>query len=216
MYRILLAALMLVLIWAQGVAAQEMPSSAGETLSYGIASQDLAAAIKAYVRISGMQVLFETAVTADKRSTALNGRFTAAQALKVLLSGTGLTASRTDVDAFVIAPDTEAGSLASRPTMAPDARFLAALQQGVLDVLCRDPLTRPGSYKVAVELWIAPDAIIQRTSLIGSTQDGVRDRALLEGLRGASIGLPPPPNLPQPFVIRIKPRNPRETGDCAG
>lgn len=216
MHWLLPAILLVTLIRSHIVAAGEIPSAAVETSSYDIAAQDLDAAIKAYIRISGVQVFFETAITTGKRSTALNDRFTAAQALKVLLSGTGLKASRTDVDAFVIASDPETSSSAPRPAIAPDTRFLAALQNSVLDVLCRNPLTRPGSYSVAVELWIAPDAVIQQTSLIGSTRDGARDRALLDHLRGISIGISPPMNLPQPFVIKIRPRNPLETGDCAG
>src|ERR1700761_5278831 len=110
MHRVLSAALLVILLWSRIAAAEEIPSTAMETQSYDIAAQDLDAAIKTYIRVSGVQVFFETAVTTGRRSTALNGRFTAAQALRTLLSGTGLRASRTDVDAFIIAPDAETSS----------------------------------------------------------------------------------------------------------
>jgi hypothetical protein len=205
--------LLLVLTWSNSAAAGDLAPPADEALSYDIAAQDLDAAIKSYIRISGTQVLFETAVTTGRRSHPLSGRFTAAQALENLLSGTGVKASRTDVDAFVIALD-PARSLTVAAV--PDQGFLAALQRGVLDVLCGDPLIRPGAYGVAIELWIAPDAMVQRIALIGSTRDPVRDRLLLDRLRGAAVGHAPPADLPQPIVVRIRPRSPLDTGDCAG
>jgi hypothetical protein len=196
--------------------AQERPKSSDPLVSYEIAAQDLDAAINAYVRASAVQVLFETAITAGKHSAPLKGRFSAAQALQILLAGTGLTASRTDVDAFVIVPAGDAATKSALSTAVPDKSFLAALQTGVLDALCRDPQTRPGSYKVAIELWIGPSGVIQRSSLIGSTGNAERDQALSMNLRGASLAATPPATLPQPFVITITPRAPRETGDCAG
>lgn len=131
MGRLGLATLLAILMWSHIVAADETVSSPAETMSYDIAAHDLDAAIKTYIRISGVQVFFETAVTAGKRSAALSGRFTAAQALGALLSGTGLRASRIDADAFVIAPDQGRGHLASRTTVLPDPRFLAARSRNI-------------------------------------------------------------------------------------
>jgi hypothetical protein len=203
-------------IAVRGANATEHPAVTEAPASYEIAAQDLDVALNAYIRASGVQVFFETAIVAGRHSMPVNGRFTAAQALKTLLVGTGLTASRTDVDAFVITPSVEGGSDSSISTVLPDGRFMAALQAGVLAALCRDPRTRPGSYRIAIELWITPQGIVQQSSLIGSTGDAGRDEALRKNLQAASIAATPPPGSKQPFVMMIKRRDPRDTGDCAG
>jgi hypothetical protein len=213
-HRPLALVFMLALMPLHVSAGDEWPAPAHETLVYDIASQNLDTAIKAYIRLTGVQVLLETALAAGKRSMPVKGRFTAPEALRVLLAGTGLSARRTDVDAFVIAPGSMQDTSVSSSAILHDDRFLAALQSSVLDVLCRDSKTRPGPYKVAVELWIGQDGIIQHTALIGSTQDAARDSALVGNLRGASVAVTPPLNSPQPFVIRIRPRLPSATGDC--
>lgn len=200
---------------ASGLCAEGSSTSPGAPVTYEIAAQDLGAAIKAYVRASGAQVFFETALTAGRRSMEVKGRFTASEALRLLLTGTGLTASRTDIDAFIIAPIPEQDAVSSMSTARPDSRFMKALQTGVLDALCRQAQTRPGGYKAVIELWIAPPGIVQRSALIGSTGDTERDRALLRNLQGAPISATPPPGMRQPFVMTIGQRAPRETGDCA-
>ncbi|MBV8927052.1 MAG: STN domain-containing protein [Bradyrhizobium sp.] len=214
--RPLAPAIMLALMSLHGATADELSAPAQQTLVYDIAGQNLDSAIKAFVRVSGVQVFFETALTTGRRSMPVKGRFATPDALKTLLDGTGLSASRTDVDAFVIAPGSRQDTDTSASAVLRDDRFLAALQNSVLDALCRDPQTRPGSYKVGLELWIGQDGIIRHSALIGSTQDPERDLALLRNLQGAAIAVSPPSNVPQPLIMRIRPRLPSTTGDCTG
>lgn len=138
------------------------------------------------------------------------------RALQTLLGGTGLQVRRTDIDAFAILPGPAEPDRAQAPASHPDGRFVSALQNGVLDLLCRNSQTRPGRYKVALELWIAPTGAIQRSVLMASTGDAALDIALLGALRGGSIDAAPPANVPQPFILSIAPRAPSETGDCGG
>jgi secretin/TonB-like protein len=198
-------------LYAEGVSARsEAP------IDYEITAQELDAAIRAYIRASGAQVFFETSLTAGRRSTEIKGRFTAGEALEMLLTGTGLTASRTDVDAFIIAPIPERDAVSSMSTARPDSRFLTALQTTILDALCREAQTRPGGYKAVIELWIAPEGVVRQSALIGSTGDTQRDRVLLRNLLGVPISAKPPPGMRQPVVMTIGQRAPHETGDCAG
>jgi hypothetical protein len=205
---IVVAAVMLSLVV---VGAQDQPASA--TKVYDIPAQPLAAALTQYILVSGAQVLYETSISAGRRSTQVKGHFTLEVALATLLGGTGLVAVRTDVDAFIIAPSPASGEASAAR---PDIGFLSALQNGVLDALCRDPRTRPGGYKVAIELWIASTGVIQHSALIGSTGDPARDDLLTATLRGAHISVSPPPNVAQPYVLAIARRPPRQTGDCSG
>ncbi|MES2032173.1 MAG: STN domain-containing protein [Pseudomonadota bacterium] len=195
-------------------------STASETLAslraYDIVAQPLDAALNAYIRSSGTQVFYETALTAGLTARQVKGQLTPEAALLELLSGTGLVARRTDVDAFVIVSIPRSQAARATPAARPGLQFITALQSGVVDALCRTERTRPGAYRVAVELWIAETGAIQRASLIGSTGDTGRDRALIAVLSGVPIGMAPPPNSLQPFILSIGARVPGETGDCQG
>jgi hypothetical protein len=182
---------------------------------YDIPAQALDSALGAYIRTSGAQVLYENSLTVGRLSGAVNGSFTPEAALGSLLSGTGLIGRRADVDAFIItvAPQDQSG-----PPLAPvarDNRFAGALQSGVLGALCNNPQTRPGDYRIALELWLSPAGVVQRVAFIGSTGDAARDVALVRALQGVVISAPMPAGTPQPLVLTVAPRPASETGDCA-
>lgn len=183
---------------------------------YDIAAQPLDAALDLYIRSSGTQVFYETALTAGLTARPVNGRFTSDAALLGLLAGSGLIARRTASDAFIIMPAPRRQEALAGTAAIPGLPFMMALQKSVVDALCRSERTRPGSYRVAVEVWIAPSGVIQRTSLVGSTGDVEKDRALATALNGISIQTAPPANSPQPFILSIGARPPVQTGDCAG
>ena len=73
-----------------------------ERRSYDIAAQDLAAALEAFGRQSGKDIMFDRAVTAGKRSSAVRGRLDAGTALRRLLAGTGLSVRDVNGNAFVV------------------------------------------------------------------------------------------------------------------
>ncbi|QUS40539.1 hypothetical protein RPMA_18145 [Tardiphaga alba] len=168
------------------------------------------------MRTSGTQVFYETALTAGLTAKAVNGRFTADAALNELLAATGLIARRTDSDAFIIVPAPQQKAASTGLVAATGLRFMTALQKGVVDALCRSERTRPGSYKVAIEIWIAASGAFQRASLVGSTGDAERDRAVVEALSGVSLRMAPPPDSPQPFILSVGARRPHQSGDCSG
>lgn len=183
--------------------------------TYAIPAQPVGAALKAYMDLSGVQVLYESRLAADIISSGVQGRFTAEAALATLLASTGLTAKRADVDAFIVttADDRQRDGNAAGY---PDIQFLTALQNGVLKVLCRDPRTRPGNYGLGIELWLDARGAVHRSGLIGSTGDRRRDESVRQALQTIAIGMPPPANTPQPFILSIAARSPRQTGDCGG
>ncbi|WP_152535346.1 STN domain-containing protein [Bradyrhizobium sp. Ai1a-2] len=212
MPRILHAAVMVVMA-AVALTGVALPSGAGSpTLesalgdgaerSYAIPTQPLKSALMHYARVSGAQVLYETALVAGRQSTVLEGRMSQAAALERLLSGTGLAALRTEPDTFVIMLDLRRA--AERPAPVPDRRLLGALQHGVLDVLCQTSATRPGRYTVSLKLWVGANGAVTRSALIGTSGDTARDALLIDRLRGAFIGLAPPPDMPQPLVFTLK------------
>lgn len=135
-------------------------NSDARAVIYNIPAEALDYALNSYIKLSGAQVFYETALTQSRRSTSVSGRLGAAAALRILLLGTGLISRQTDTDAFIVtpAPDNAAGT--SSTAVSTDNPFLGTLQAGVLKALCANSQVRPGSYKVAVELWISPTGVI--------------------------------------------------------
>ena len=186
------------------------------SMEFDIPAQALDQALNAFRSAAGVHIFYETALTDGRRSRGVKGSLTPGRALQTLLGETGLMARRTDVDAFAILPGRAEPDRAQAPASHPDGGFVSALQNGVLDLLCRNSQTRPGRYKAALEFWIAPTGVIQHSALMASTGDVVLDTALLRALQGGSINAAPPANMAQPFILTVAPRAPSETGDCAG
>jgi TonB family protein len=186
------------------------------SMEFDIPAQALDQALNAFRSAARVHIFYETALTAGRQSRGVKGSLTPGRALQTLLGETGLLVRRTDVDAFAILPGRAERDRAQVPASHPDGGFVSALQNGVLDLLCRNSQTRPGRYKVALEFWIAPTGVIQHSALVASTGDVVLDTALLQALRGGSINTAPPAEMAQPFILTVAPRPPSETGDCAG
>ncbi|MCA6109651.1 secretin and TonB N-terminal domain-containing protein [Bradyrhizobium cenepequi] len=187
----------------------------GEEVVFDIPSQPLAAALGTYGATTGVQVLYETALAAGRTSAAIKGSFTQEAALRALLAGTGLVGRRTDVDAITIVP-TLREHPASAASIVPDARFLGALQAGVLGALCGNTDTRPGGYRMALQLWITPTGALQRASLLGSSGNARRDVALIAQLQNVQIAVLPPAGMTQPITLTIVPRSPLQPLECSG
>ena len=205
------AAIVALLLAVMPVAATAETPAAPAAVVYDIPAQELARALNAYAAASGLQVLYETALAAGRRSTAIKGRMTADAALAQLLAGSGLVGRRTDVDAITLFAERPADAAAVRP--APDGHFLGALQGAVLGALYGSDETRPGAYRAALQLWLTPAGTIARAALLSSTGDVRRDAALQRLLPGTQIG-PQPPGLGQPVTLVIGPRAAGQRPEC--
>lgn len=201
---------------ADEVRARSGISASRQIVAYDIPAQALDSALDIYIKVSGAQVFYETALTAGRRSAEVKGQFAPDAALRALLMGTGLVGRLTDFDAFSIIPATEQHVAARVTAFARDSRFVNALQANVLKALCGNSQTRPGSYKIAFELWIGPAGGVQSSALVGSTGDAARDAALLKALQDVVVDEALPIGIPQPIIMSILSRAPHETGDCAG
>jgi hypothetical protein len=63
-----------------------------QVAAFKIPAQPLSSAIAAFIRTTGWEVGFTSNAVEGKRSTAVNGSMSAAQALHTLLAGTGVSA----------------------------------------------------------------------------------------------------------------------------
>jgi len=92
--------------------AQEQPA-----IAFNIPSQDLGEAVTAFGQQARIQVTAGTGLLAGKRSVAVSGRFSPAEALSRLLSGTGVTFRWIDRNTVALepAPQTADGSIQLGP-----------------------------------------------------------------------------------------------------
>ncbi|GEC16301.1 hypothetical protein NWI01_21930 [Nitrobacter winogradskyi] len=91
--------------------AQQSASAPAQSraVQFSIPAQPLPAALDAFIRASGWQVGYSTRITDGHRSTAVNGAMPPAQALRMLLAGTGINVSLTGANtATLVAPNSVA------------------------------------------------------------------------------------------------------------
>lgn len=93
-----IGALALLLLLALGTPARAEPP----LLILDLPAQDLEHALQAYSRATGMAVLVDRELTRGRRSISVRGRFTAQEALAMLLTGSGLMARYARSDAFTL------------------------------------------------------------------------------------------------------------------
>jgi hypothetical protein len=188
-----------------------------ERINFNIPSQSLDDAIYVYTAVTGLEALAAGALLADRRSTDVHGTMTASEALQALLAGTGLTARFVDSGSFTLTPvQIQSASVpaADAPSDVPRyASYSSIVQNAVKRALCRQSDTRPGYYRTAIQIWVAPSGAVARALLIGTTGDVARDKALSDLFRTLVIGSPPPADLPQPATLLILPR--AQASDCA-
>ena len=208
-------ALVLLLLLAGGRAAQaESPR-----LSLDLPAQDLEHALQAYSRATGMAVLVDRELTRGRRSISVRGRFTAQEALAILLTGSGLMARYARSDAFTLQlPDVSSPPVArgeaARRAARINSSYAAALQRAIEVSLCRSSLTRPGSFRALVQVWVNPQGGIEHSRLVSSTGDEQRDEALVRSLGTARVERPAPSSLRQPLTLLLMPDTTGTRMDC--
>lgn len=196
--------LLLLLSAAGAVRAESAP------LVLNLPAQDLEHALQAYSRATGMAVLVDRELTRGRRSIGVRGRFTAQEALAMLLTGSGLMARYARSDAFTlqtpeVSPPPATRGAAARHAARINNSYATALQQAIEASLCRSPLTRPGSFRALVQVWVNPFGVIEHSRLVSSTGDEQRDEALVRSLGTARVDRPAPSSLRQPVTLLLMP-----------
>lgn len=178
-------------------------------VDFDIPAQPLAAALDRYGTATGLAVLVDRELTRGRRSAPLRGRYGLRQGLERLLAGTGLMALHTGNEGVTLAPARLASTTVSRTAQAPRGvgSFARVLQTALGRALCTEPLTRPGHYRAALQLWIGRGGRVEHSRLLASTGDLIRDAALVERLRDMRTDRAPPSSLPQPITVLVVPES---------
>lgn len=200
--------LLLVFLTALWTGAQGAEEKLDLLLEFAIPAQELSNALDQYSKASGMGILVDRELTRERRSVPVQGRFGVREALEQLLAGSGLMALYTGGDVFTVKPAQvlNSGDRRSRSRQGGDRdSFARALQNALEQALCSTTVTRPGSYRAALQLWVGSLGYVQHSRLLASSGDLQRDAAVVMQLRGLSIGQIPPSSLPQPITVLLVP-----------
>jgi len=195
--------------------ARAQPASVSPEFQFDIPSQPLDGALESYMQATGLQVLYASALTAARVSARVNGRLSPRDALDGLLVGTGLAARITTEGAFTLVAQ-------PRPRGAPSQRivsfedYLGRVQDQIIAALCRHPITRPGGYRAVLQFSIGAGGAIRDATLLGPSGDGARDEAITGALRGLTVGLVVPRDMPQPVTMLISPSSTAGRSECRG
>ncbi|WP_164546755.1 MULTISPECIES: STN domain-containing protein [unclassified Variovorax] len=196
-------------------------------IEFDIAAQRLGDAIDAYSKATRLDILID-GEHAQRSSSAVRGTLTAMEALEAMLAGTGLEARYANAGSIVIraartpgvathAAGVEAMAIEESGFSAGDAThraYAAQVQDALRGSLCESVQTRPGGYRLALQLRLDPRGAVERFRLLSTTGEPDRDAAVQRKVRDLVVGAPPPPSLPQPLVILLLPEGPDAEPDC--
>lgn len=205
---------------ADDAMASPLPPADGQALDgavdFDIPALALGDALKHYAAQTRQPALFRSELLAQLSSSAVQGRYTPDDALRLLLEGTGLVAEKVRTGSGV----TIALKAAPRPATGPHAASLGSLagypslvQAQVWQALCGDARARPGAYRSLLRFEVDAAGRLRRARLLGSTGDALRDAAVLQALQRVRLPHAPPADLPQPLTLLVLPAN---AGDADG
>ena len=196
---------------------------------FDIPAQQLGDALDLYSRRTGIAVLVDQR-HAQRQSAAVRGAYAPGAALQALLAGTGLQARQSDAQAVIVYLPAGAPGVADLPPPAvvaaadipgalhggsDHAAYVSRLQHVLLGLLCRAAQTRPGAYRLALQLYLNRAGVVDRVQLLDTTGLPARDKAIARLVLGMRVGAAPSPAMPQPVSILLLPEGPGSEVDCA-
>lgn len=193
---------------------QQRDDLVGKTMPFEIPPQQLSSALRSYSEATGVAVLLDDDLVATRRSPGVTGVLTPDQALGRLLEGTGLVARYASPSAFTVAAVADTPKASSEEALAPamDDAASTVLQHSVMSALCAHPNTQPGSFRLALQLWIDPQGRIARVEALGNSGEPDRDHEVAAALDGIKVGLMRIPR--NPVTILLLPTPHGATSAC--
>jgi len=187
----------------------------GDTIAFDIPPQSLLTALRSYSEITGQAVLVDNGLAAGRRSAGAHGYYGKTEALQQLLAGTGLVASYSSDQAFTLKLAGPGGtvmeteqertqSLGTGDIEAVIEHYAGKIQKPIEAALCQSDETRPGTYRLALQVWIAASGRVERTALLGAMNNPSLAEQVERTLRALRLD-PPPPGLPQPLTLLLLP-----------
>jgi hypothetical protein len=155
----------------------------GMPADISIQSQPLADALRQFSATTGAEVVVDGRAVAGLSSRPVRGVVSPEALLRSMVAGLGLTVRPLEAGSYTLVPD-EGGAHEMTADTARFEPYSSRLQAVVMRRLCAARETRPGAYRLALQLWIAPSGGISRSAMLASSGDDVRDAAVAGRLRG--------------------------------
>ena len=204
-----------------GLAVAASASAAEEaSRRFDIAAQPLEQALGAFSVATGLPMLYDSALAAGKRSSAVSGQMRPREALVLLLAGTGLSARFTQGGAVVVYAGSGTAvtlnpiTAVAAPVIGgarddPAARgYAETVQRRIVERLRGDAALSSGDYVLTARLWIGEAGETRRVDIITGSGDAARDQTFMAAAGAMTFPIPPP-NLPQPMRIVFRVRQQR-------
>lgn len=198
-------------------AQTDAPETPETPIFFDIPAQALGSALTQYFSITGVQLLYDSALATGLRSSRVKGRLTRREALQRLLAGTGLIVRYSRADAAIIttpsgsqSPLVPLGRVVVRELAAP-ARMLSAerlayygqLEEDLHAQLLANERTSRLGFSLTVNLTIGADGTLVSVFLSRSSGNSKTDRLVTEALSQATVS-PPPDDLQQPLAVVLR------------
>ncbi len=185
--------------------------------AFDIPAQPLDAALAAYFRATGVQLLYDSAITAGRRSAAVRGHLTAREALARLVAPAGIAVGYTDGDAAILTlvpADTRAPVPLGRVVVRDAVRAPAAspldrlvyyrrLEEQLTAWLGSDPRTGQLAFAATVAIRINAAGRISEVQVARGTGSARTDRLLAQVLAQAAVE-GPPAGVAQPLLVTVR------------
>ena len=182
---------------------------AGAAMLFDIQAQSLPEALTAFNEATGFSGLYTADAVAGRWSGAVQGAYSAQEALHKLLAPTGLSSYFTAPNAYVL----EQGAPSAAPVRPSEVDYDTLLQSTVRSAFCRNALIVPGNYRVALSFRVAANGRVERAHLLDTTGNRARDVEILKTLRSVKLARGPA-NPAEPFVMLILPQEQAAVADC--
>ena len=179
---------------------------------FDIDAQSLAPALRAFSEAAGVAVLFDDGLVAGRQTQGVHGLVAPRDALRIVLVGTGLSARFSSMNAFTVtaANASVPDGVVAHADPAPDAingvldeRAATVVQGAIERALCAHASTRPGAFRLAMQLWIDPAGGVADVAALAPSDDPQRDDRVLAALR--SVRMPADIHRFSPVTVLLTP-----------
>lgn len=193
-----------------------------QSIAFDIPAQPLGAALTAYFRASGVQLLYDSSLAQGRRSSAVKGNFTPRQALNLLLRGTGLVARYSRGNAAVLAPEHDAARIESLvplgrvvvrepvevppPTAFQRLQYYARLEAELQAHLHADRRTSHLGFDLRAAIRISASGVVESIDIRPGAGNGAAQ--VVAVLAGKQVA-PPPRGIGQPLLLVLRGRRGR-------
>jgi hypothetical protein len=197
--------------------AQQEVSGQTSRIAFNIPAQPLGRALAAFGEATGFEVIADGRQAYGRTSSPVTGEMSAVEALRTLIVGTGLTvrAYAPGNARLVLAPAPIAEPEFS-PATSPHASYFAAVQEMILQTICRTDVGLLDGHRFAIMLWLAPAGVVTRVKLLDTLGERQRDTVLSAAFERSEVGAPLPAGLKQPITLVVRPQSSLGGRDCGG